>query len=116
VSRLGVARRYTFCAEHHVPGLAEPWSRPHAHGYTVEVEATGEPKGEAMMIVDTDAIDAAWAELAPADGSDLNAGYDHTTVEWLASYWLAELRGRVPEVSRVTVWEDETRWGRAVAA
>jgi 6-pyruvoyl-tetrahydropterin synthase len=117
-----VARRYTFHGRHHLPQLAAPWNQPHEHLYTVEVEAGGPYERGVLVaiVVDTDRIDEAWAALGPpsSDGSlvaDLDSlyGAERTTVEALATRWLSELVQKVPQVTAVTVWEDDERWGRA---
>lgn len=111
-----VARRYRFHATHHVEGLAEPWSSPHGHGYTVEVVA--ELDGQTTdLVVDTDALDEVWALLEREyglEGSDLNESTPTTTtVEDLARWFLAAFGAVSERVRQVTVWEDEDRWGRA---
>lgn len=117
-----VARRYTFRGRHHLPQLAAPWNQPHEHTYTVEVEASGPYQRGSLvaLVVDTDRIDEAWATLAlpddpavPVQDLDERYGAERTTVEALATRWLSELSQRVPQVSAVTVWEDDERWGRA---
>jgi 6-pyruvoyl-tetrahydropterin synthase len=107
--RTTVARRYQFTATHHVAFLPEPWSVQHEHRYTVEIRAAKEGRG---LVVDTDLIDAAWKRMQPLDGDDLNDTYEDTTVEMLAATWFDVLVERVPEVTSVTVWEDDARWGR----
>lgn len=104
-----VARRYQFTATHHIPGLARPWSDVHQHLYAVEVVA----QGVGAMIVDTDEMDARWREIQPGDDLDLAYGAENTTVEALAQRWLRGFRERLPMVSRVVVWEDQSRWGAA---
>ncbi len=109
-----VARVYRFDGRHHVPSLPYPWCEPHDHRYTVEVVA----RGAGPVVVDTDLIDRAWKTIGlpySLELIDLDAIYkpEDTTVEALATTWLEVLRGMVPEVCRVRVWEDETRWGLA---
>lgn len=109
-----VARRYDFQGIHHVPDLPAPWSGRHTHSYMVEVVA----QGTGRIVVDTDTIDAAWrAEMPEALLVDLDERYGpaNTTVEALAARWLRILQAWVPEVVRVVVWEDLTRWGSATA-
>lgn len=109
---IAVARVYRFSAKHHVDGLAEPWCRPHGHGYRVEVVA--ESAG-GTLVVDTDTLDRVWAPLGERmEGSDLNETTPTvTTVEALAGWLLSVFQAEVPLVRQVTVWEDEDRWGRA---
>lgn len=109
-----VARLYRFRGRHHVPSLPFPWCEPHEHDYTVEVVA----RGGLPVVVSTDLIDVAWREygfLPSPPTHDLSDafGAENTTVETLANHWLTLLAADIPEVSRVTVWEDDTRWGSA---
>lgn len=104
-----VARRYSFTAWHHLDGFAEPWCNHHMHVYTVEVVALS----SADERLDTDDLDDAWQSLAPRENEDLNVHHHDTTVEELAAEWLSDLRGMVPQIVEVTVWEDRERWGRA---
>lgn len=108
--RVTVARRYRFEAEHHLPDFDAPWNEPHTHLYTVEVVADS---GIGVTLVDTDHVDRAWKAIEPVAGSDLNERYAQTTVEVLAALWLVELRAAVWQVREVSVWEDESRCGRA---
>lgn len=106
-----VARRYQFTATHSLPGFPAPYATPHEHRYTVEVVAESDTDGAGLF--DTDDLDSAWAEIAPADGDDLNPSHDITTVEGLAADWLEAMRDRLVDIVAVTVWEDGDRWGRA---
>lgn len=115
-----VARRYEFSGRHSVPGLPEPWCRPHDHLYAVEVVA----RGESPIVVDTDEIDRAWESIRPTSDEsgarcDLYAFFGDgflTTVEHLAEYWLAAMIEIVgPVVFEVSVWEDLARRGTARA-
>lgn len=112
---IAVARRYTFTAAHRVEGLPEPWCSTHEHRYTVEVVCERElGKGESIVI-DTDVLDAVGYALAnDLDGQDLNdATPTDTTVEGLAAWLLGRFSEAAAHVREVTVWEDDTRWGRA---
>ena len=112
---VSVARLYRFGAYHLVPSLPEPWCSTHYHDYTVEVVAQSSTKD----LVDTDWLDAAWRTIGPdglpGQARNLNDHFADTTVEALAENWLIEFQAAVPEVVQVTVWEDDTRWGRASA-
>ena len=106
-----VARLYRFYGRHHVPQLPAPWCYTHGHQYTVEVVATSNP------LLDTDLLDQAWKDVIASAGEDGGVveldilGPENTTVEALAVRWYEALRERVPEVRRVKVWEDDSRWG-----
>lgn len=105
-----VARRYFFNAVHHLEGMPEPWGSTHGHKYTVEVVAAGEPDSLGM-VVDTDLLDQRWHRLKESfEWQDLTDTLPClTTVERIASFLLHNF----PEAQRVTVWEDDDRWGRA---
>lgn len=102
---------YRFHASHQVEGLAPPWCNEHEHDYTVEVVAYG----GAPVVVDTDDLDEVWMYLKVfCEGKHLNDTMGGTTtVEDLAKQFLSEFRDNVSEVRKVTVWEDDTRWGSA---
>ncbi len=113
-----VARLYRFRGRHYVPSLPFPWCEPHEHDYTVEVVVDGDPP----VVVDTDLLDAAWEETCSRSSGSLTGravdltegrGAENTTVEALSAEWLAAMNLAVPGVSRVTVWEDDSRWGSA---
>jgi 6-pyruvoyl-tetrahydropterin synthase len=105
-----VARRYFFHATHYIEGAPHPWCEPHEHDYTVEVVAAGEPDSLGFVI-DTDELDAKWRQLEPRfNHRDLTDTLPFlTSVENIASFLLSEF----PDARRVTVWEDDSRWGRA---
>jgi hypothetical protein len=114
-----VARRYQFTATHSLPMLGPPWNEPHSHRYTVEVVAESTrctDLGEDVLpgFFDTDILDAAWNAIAPRHGADLDVDWPgDSTVESLASDFLAALGAFDLPVIEVTVWEDDNRWGRA---
>lgn len=111
MTTIHVARRYSFAAEHHIPGLGAPWNKPHWHDYTVEVVANS----DTQLLLDTDRLDEGWNQVRPL-GENLNELYEDTTVEALAVRWFDALRELVgTSVVQVTVWEDDLRWGRVSA-
>lgn len=115
---VAVARRFHFRAAHRLDKVGPPWNRLHEHLYVVEVVCEG-PRGEDGLIVDTERLDEAWDDFEDPierEGFNLNraTGTD-TSVESLAVYWLDLFREAVPQVTEVTVWEDDCRWGRARA-
>lgn len=104
-----VARVYRFRGTHRLPSLGTPWDEWHDHDYTVEVVA----RGELPLVLDTDALDAAWAKEQPAYAAVVAFAPDQSTVEALAAMWLTNLRAALPAVCRVVVREDHDRWGAA---
>lgn len=94
-----VARIYRFRGVHSLPGFDPPWCYPHQHDYTVEVVVAGDTP--------TDDVDKAWFLHAPS--ADIDSHYQPSTVENIALVLLRQLNA-----VRVTVWEDQARWGRAV--
>lgn len=106
-----VARRYTFHASHEAEGLPEPWNTRHEHDYTIEVVA----RGEGPVVVETDDLDNVWNFLrAACEDQHLNYTLGGpTTVEDLATRIFRTFADNVPAVAKVTVWEDDSRWGSA---
>ena len=106
-----VARRYHFCATHHIPELPG-YDQPHEHDYTVEIEAVS----DLHDYFDTAHIDDWWVKQPQHAGADLNTIYQQTTVEWIATTLLLEAREEIGNaILAVTVTEDDERWGRAKA-
>ena len=108
-----VARRYRFTATHHLPDAPAPWNEPHSHNYTVEVVAAGDETDYRGFVVDTDELDVVWESLRERfAGRDLNESLPVvTSVEDIAAHILNHYWTTI--VSRVTVWEDDDRWGMA---
>jgi 6-pyruvoyl-tetrahydropterin synthase len=108
--KVSVARRYVFEAHHHLEDAPSPWCYDHPHHYTVEIVYTGDT--EDGMTIDTDVVDVRWRRIAPKfHGRDLNESLPVvTTVENIAAWLLNVCFGGA---SSVTVWEDQSRWGRA---
>ena len=90
-----------------------PRDAPAWHEYRILVECVGEPVGDDMQIVDFAILDAAWDSIAPPNWTDFNDTCEQTSVEWFANHFLDGLRAVVPEVTQVTVWEDELHSARA---
>jgi 6-pyruvoyl-tetrahydropterin synthase len=116
--RQEVARRYKFRGEHSLPGLEPPWCDLHEHLYTVEVVAAADIEVPGVLVLDTDELDRAWDVAFPQKRNglvNLNKvfGASFTSVEALSSLWLRLIRQTCPPVVRVTVWEDDERWGSA---
>jgi hypothetical protein len=102
--RVTVTRTYRFRAQHSLPQeYGVPWSYPHEHDYTVDIEAEGGTP--------TDELDR-WWEPWSLDGAMLNAieAFGHTTVEDIAC---ALLEHAPAEVLAVSVCEDQARSGTA---
>ncbi len=101
---------FTFEAAHslpHVP-IGHKCGRLHGHSWTVEIQATGEPKEPQGWIVDFYDIEKAWFALyALLDHRLLNEvrGLENPTTEVIAAYVFKFMVARVPEVSRVIVRE-----------
>ena len=105
-----LTKEYRFEAAHRLPRVPEghKCARLHGHSYKVEIEARGAVNPESGWLVDFGVLDEAWAPLfARFDHRCLNdvAGLENPTSENLAAYIWAEMRGAVPALSGVTVWE-----------
>lgn len=116
---ISVARRYFFEAEHQVFELQSPWNERHGHKYTVEVVAEADldsdDLADGLVVIDTDDLDKVWGDLEEfLGGTYLNDSTPtSTTVEALAAWVLDVFDILGDAVREVTVWEDQTRWGRA---
>jgi 6-pyruvoyltetrahydropterin/6-carboxytetrahydropterin synthase len=105
-----LTKDYRFEAAHMLPCVpaGHKCSRLHGHSYKVEVEVKGPVDPATGWLVDFGVIDDAWAVLfARFDHHNLNevAGLENSTCENIAIYVFNELRGRVPHLSAVAVWE-----------
>lgn len=93
--------RSRFEAAHQLPNVppGHPCGRMHGHGFEVVLECAGE---------DFSTLHRAWQPLhAQLDRRCLNDFLDNPTSERLAQWIHAELRKRVPSLSRVRVHETE---------
>jgi 6-pyruvoyltetrahydropterin/6-carboxytetrahydropterin synthase len=117
-----IGKRFTFEAAHDLPNHDGKCRGLHGHSYVVEVVAEGEqvPSGEGRpdegMVVDFGVVSAAFRERVHAklDHRYLNdeLGFT-TTAENLAWHILGVMRGEVPQVVAVRVWETATSWAEA---
>jgi 6-pyruvoyltetrahydropterin/6-carboxytetrahydropterin synthase len=103
-------KEYRFEAAHRLPRVPEghKCARIHGHSYKVEVEIAGPVDPETGWLIDFGVIDDAWAPLfARFDHHNLNEvpGLENSTCENIAIYVWAALRGRIPALSAVTIWE-----------
>ena len=125
--KVAVARRYEFNAVHRVEELGPPWNETHEHHYTVEVVAeVDRPEHlrlvQSAVVVDTDRFDAVWDELARSIGldsdtrlvegiPDLNEVTPTTTTVEALAVWMMDYFKDLG-ATQITVWEDDSRWGR----
>lgn len=103
-------KEFRFEAAHHLPRVPEghKCSRVHGHSYKVEIVVTGEVDPETGWLIDFAVIDQHWSALnARLDHHYLNdiPGLENSTCENMAAYIWREMRGHIPQISAVTVWE-----------
>ena len=79
----------------------------HGHNYRVRVDVCG-PIDSRGFVVDFAEIKTVAAPLVAAlDHKVINEVIDNPTAENIASWFMAELRGRGVSASSVTVWETD---------
>lgn len=104
-----VWRRYRFQSAHRLPRvpLGHKCGRLHGHGFEVIVHANQDAGGRAISI-DYDHLDAIWApfhyQLHHRYLNDID-GLDNPTSEVIAGWLWQRLKGVLPELSWVTVYE-----------
>lgn len=105
-----LTKEYRFEAAHFLPRVpaGHKCARVHGHSYKVEVEIRGPVDPQTGWLIDFGVIDEAWDELfVRFDHHNLNdvPGLENSTCENIAIYVWRELRGKIPVLSAVTVWE-----------
>ena len=104
-----VWRRYSFQSAHRLPNVpaGHKCGNMHGHGFDVIIHADHK-LGESGFGIDHEPFDACWApiqeELDHACLNDL-PGLENPTSEMLSSWIWNKLKARLPELSRVTVFE-----------
>jgi 6-pyruvoyltetrahydropterin/6-carboxytetrahydropterin synthase len=110
--RAHIWRRYSFQAAHRLPNVpsGHKCGRMHGHGFDVIIHAAQDVAGEPMG-VDYDRIDTVWkpvhAELNHACLNEIR-GLQNPTSELIASWLWHRLKGELPELAWVTVYETAT--------
>lgn len=107
-----VWRRYRFESAHQLPNVPEghPCGRMHGHGFEVILHVN-QSLGDHAMGVDYDQIDKCWDPIhQDLDHACLNdiAGLENPTSESLATWLWQRLKGELPQLSWVTVYETVT--------
>jgi 6-pyruvoyltetrahydropterin/6-carboxytetrahydropterin synthase len=108
-----IVQEFTFEAAHHLPHVPEGHrcKRLHGHSYRVSLHLRGplrEPEG---WVMDFAEIEAAFNPLLERlDHRVLNevAGLEVPTAERIAAWIWTELRGILPQLCEVVVWETPT--------
>lgn len=107
-----VWRRYGFQAAHRLPNVpaGHKCGRMHGHGFEV-VLYTEQSISVGTAVVDYDRLDRCWSPIATQLGycclNDIG-GLENPTSEMLATWIWQQLKGVLPELSAVTVYE--TAW------
>ena len=105
-----VVKTFTFESAHRLPKVpaGHKCSRLHGHSFRAEVEVTGPVDAETGWVMDFADIKAAFAPLHDQlDHNYLNEVEDlsNPTSEVLAGWLWQHLKARLPQLSRVTVFE-----------
>lgn len=108
--RVELCREYRFEAAHSLPRVPveHRCRRLHGHSYRVELMVTGPVQETTGWLLDFYDLDRVMQPLIDAlDHRTLNEidGLDNPTCERLCAWLWERLRGRVPGLSAVTVWE-----------
>jgi 6-pyruvoyltetrahydropterin/6-carboxytetrahydropterin synthase len=104
-------KEYRFEAAHHLPRVpaGHKCARLHGHSYRVELHVRGAVDPATGWLVDFGVLDDIFAEQIHSrlDHRNLNdiPGLENSTCEILAAFVWSALRGAVPQLSAVTVWE-----------
>ncbi|MEL7484934.1 MAG: 6-carboxytetrahydropterin synthase QueD [Planctomycetota bacterium] len=108
-----IFRQFTFDAAHRLDHLPEghKCARVHGHTYTLTVHLTGEPDPVVGWVVDFAEVKRKVNDvLEPLDHHMLNdvPGLPQPTVELIAVWIWNHLKPGLPELSKITLWENTT--------
>jgi 6-pyruvoyltetrahydropterin/6-carboxytetrahydropterin synthase len=97
----------TFCGALELPNLEGPCQRLHGHDYRLAVTVQGHPDGHTGAIVDFVALRRTVEEevVSPLDHRRLNDIVENPTAEHLVMWMWNRLKGRVPALSQIRLWE-----------
>lgn len=101
-----------FAAAHHLLNYDGKCENPHGHNWKVEVYAEGEELNESGILIDFKVLKKELNEvLDKLDHYDLNTleilkGISPSS-ENIAKFIYTELKGKIPQVTKVCVWETE---------
>ena len=105
-----LVKEYRFEAAHKLPNVPEGHKcrRLHGHSFKVELSVKGPVDDKTGWFIDFGDLDAIWQPIYDAlDHRYLNevAGLENPTSELLARWLWDRIKPRLPELSRVTVFE-----------
>jgi len=108
-----LVKTFRFEAAHSLPNVpaGHKCARLHGHSYRLDIHVTGQPNATTGWVVDFGEIKrVVEAVLDELDHRNLNdiAGLENSTSERLGEYILSRIRGDLPGVTAVTVWESDT--------
>lgn len=107
-----ISRTFHIDSAHLIPGHPR-CGRLHGHTYRIELVLEG-PVGEDGMVVDFGALkERVTPVLEPMDHAFLNDLLPVTTVEAIAQYLLDRLKGDIPHLHAVRVWEGVGKYAEA---
>ncbi|MBK8190383.1 MAG: 6-carboxytetrahydropterin synthase [Vampirovibrionales bacterium] len=103
-----------FAAAHHLLNYKGKCERPHGHNYVVQVYVVRETLDKANISYDFTLLKEKLGALVDSlDHRDLNTlpefGGESPSAEFIARYIYRRLKGDIPEVNRVRVYETDTQ-------
>lgn len=107
---MDIFKRFTFEAAHRLPNLPQTHkcSRLHGHSFMVELHLSGPIQGREAWVMDFADVKAAFAPtLDRLDHYYLNdiPGLENPTSEVIARWIWRELKPRLPQLSKVVLFE-----------
>lgn len=108
--KVRLVHEFRFEAAHWLPNVPDEHKcrRMHGHSYRIELSVFGEVDPLTGWLVDFADLEGAWRPLYERlDHRTLNdlTGLENPTSEVLAHWLWQQLRPRLPQLERVTVWE-----------
>ena len=104
---LEVSQEFMFSAAHRLPNYDGPCEDVHGHNYQLVVTVRGVAEESSGMVMDFRVIEDAVKDkvITKLDHRNLNDFFDNPTCEFLVVWIWNELKGELPGLSAVTVYE-----------
>lgn len=99
---------FSFSAAHRLPYYDGPCFRMHGHNYKLQVVITGQPDPRTGMLLDFEDIRRIVEKelLAKVDHQTLNDVLENPTAENLVVWAWQRLRGELPGLRELRLWEN----------
>lgn len=108
-----IIKTFRFEAAHSLSGAPEGHKcrRLHGHGYRVDIHVAGEVNPATGWVIDfgdiTKAVEPILAQLDHRNLDEIS-GLENSTSERIAEYLWSRLKGRLPGLCAITIWESDT--------